>query len=242
MNEGRLGDHGDSNGSTDGVGAPAVKLLSSLRTTQRPPRSCQPCAARRVKCDKNTPCSNCTRRGETNACKRETVIVRGRVTTAPDCQGTSTPASPEALLQENERLRQQLAYLSNQVATRDLDANSPLDTTLPRKNLPIPEDTQDAFESVLHSNSYQTRQMSCKSWRDVLVPTRACSYRLIAHDKIWNSWVHYAVEYPRFEEEHVKFREALDSGVPLQDMDYLWLAIYFAVIAVRTKLCIRLLG
>ena len=194
--------------------------LSSLRTTQRPPRSCQPCASRRVKCDKTIPCANCVRRGETEACRRETVLVRGRVTVAADEGGS--PAPYDAVLRENERLKQQLALQS----CADLPVHGSAAAA-------VFEET-DTPASLLGDAA--PRQTRCKTWHDILLPARECSDRLVAHDKVWNSWVHYAVEYPRFETQCSQFRDAVAAGVALEDMDASWLAIYFAVIAVRDAL------
>lgn len=67
----------------------------------------------------------------------------------------------------------------------------------------------------------------------IVFPTRECSIKLIEHDKTWNSWVHYAVQYPDFSEEHELFLKKLAAGTPTCQIDPAWLGLYFAVLAVR---------
>ncbi|KAK2064745.1 hypothetical protein LY76DRAFT_653148, partial [Colletotrichum caudatum] len=76
------------------------------------------------------------------------------------------------------------------------------------------------------------------SWVDITscCPNREVSEQLIAYDKKWNSWVHFALEYPTFEEEHSKFMLALETGTPLADCDPAWLCLYFSVVTVGSSL------
>lgn len=57
-----------------------MSVASMMRRTQRAPRRCQECSARKIRCNKVIPCEPCIRRGQAARCTRETVIVRGRVT------------------------------------------------------------------------------------------------------------------------------------------------------------------
>ena len=52
---------------------------AALRTTQRAPKSCVSCKARKVRCDRNIPCKQCVRRGTASDCTREVVVVRGKI-------------------------------------------------------------------------------------------------------------------------------------------------------------------
>lgn len=65
------------------------------------------------------------------------------------------------------------------------------------------------------------------------MPTQRCSEALVAYDKTWNSWVHYAVEYPQFEQECDVFMRDFQRGGLLDSVDPLWLAVYFAILSVR---------
>ena len=66
----------------------------------------------------------------------------------------------------------------------------------------------------------------------IIIPSRACSDALLAYDKRWNSWVHYAVDYDHFYRYHDIFQQRLAASVPLEEMDPFWLSLYFAVLAV----------
>lgn len=185
-----------------------------------------------MRCDKSIPCSTCVRRGLGDSCIRETVIVRGRVTTGQD---PAVRPTYEDLLRENAELRRTLAERGQDDATHHL-------VELPRptrcravQNYADNGDDDDSYETklikataTLQSSGEQRQQQ-----HDVILPSRQCSQRLIDHDKSWNSWIHYAVEYPQFEDEHRSFMNRLDSGGNLDGEDPSWLAIYFAVITVR---------
>ncbi|KAH7021479.1 uncharacterized protein B0I36DRAFT_367885 [Microdochium trichocladiopsis] len=190
---------------------------TTLRSTQRAPRSCRSCASRKIRCDKAVPCLPCTKRGHADACVRETVIVRGEVTTGRDVDGRP---SYDELKQENERLRELLARRdSATVAT----------TQAPRLTLPYEE--YNEYEQLLFSVQGAPKvQRHAFTIGSVILPSRVCSNGMVTYDKQWNSWVHYAVEYPAFEEQHTLFMDALDAGVSLADMDAAWLAIYFSIL------------
>lgn len=70
-----------------------------------------------------------------------------------------------------------------------------------------------------------------KVWNrtDIRMPSKACSDVLLHHGFTWTSWIHFAVHLQTFELEH---ESAWMSGMFL-DGDTLWLAVYFAFIAVR---------
>lgn len=72
-------------------------------------------------------------------------------------------------------------------------------------------------------------------WSSIAVPNIICSKQLVDYDRKWNSWAHYALEYPRFDEEHDMFLSSLQQGVPLQHIDTSWLAVYFSVLCVSPR-------
>ncbi|RBQ73707.1 hypothetical protein FVER14953_20434 [Fusarium verticillioides] len=47
----------------------------------------------------------------------------------------------------------------------------------------------------------------------------------------WDSWVHYALEYPHFKDECDTFAESLEAGLALDEADVPWLAVYFSVLS-----------
>lgn len=190
------------------------------------------CSSRKVRCDKSVPCSTCIRRGEAEACVREMVIVRGNVTMHRDNPHTSTY---EELSRENKRLRKQLDALSGSSCER------PSDPERGRRHAAAHvrnvDDDPDGLERRLWrgvSSIARSTKSVVSSWMDVMVPGRACSDGLVAYDKTWNSWVHYALEYPRFQDECNAFMDAAETdSAALARSDPGWLAVYFSALAVR---------
>lgn len=93
----------------------------------------------------------------------------------------------------------------------------------------------DSFEELLDPCQDENAEVTVSGWEDIIVPSVECSRRLIAYDRIWNSWVHYAVEYPHFEADHEEFLTKLDGVSSLREIDPVWLAIYFSVLSVCTR-------
>jgi hypothetical protein len=194
--------------------------LSALRNTQRAPKSCRNCAARKVRCDKSIPCLRCIRRGESESCIRETVIVRGQVTIGKNDGSLMTY---DELARENARLRKALADMGKtEDASRRAQRSGDNDLYY-----------EKAFFQASAGSAREP--VGLMKEEDILLPGISCSDALIRHDEAWNSWVHYALEYPRFAREHSNFMASLDKGATLQSMDPSWLAIYFAVITVRSS-------
>ncbi|EMT68921.1 hypothetical protein FOC4_g10005016 [Fusarium odoratissimum] len=50
-------------------------------------------------------------------------------------------------------------------------------------------------------------------------------------DRTWNSWVHYALEYPQFKDECDHFVSSLEKVLALDKADVSWLALYFSVLS-----------
>jgi hypothetical protein len=73
------------------------------------------------------------------------------------------------------------------------------------------------------------------TWADVILPDRNCSKQLIAYDRKWNSWVHYAVEYPKFEKECDSFISAIEAGSAIKTQNPSWMAVYFSVLSVSVR-------
>ena len=213
--------------------------LAPIRTTQRAPRSCIPCSSRKVRCDKSVPCGTCIRRGHPEACNRELVIVRGEATTYRD-----SPQLPtyDELKSENERLRHEIGVIkAERIGARpnlsslgkpDQDQIQAL--CWPRRKKRFDED-EDEVEKRL----WDTLASNCpvagpdtKNWSDIVLPSQSCSEQLINYDEKWNSWVHYALEYPRFRHECDNFMAAVVTGMPLEKFDASWMAVYFSVLTV----------
>ncbi|KAF2832853.1 hypothetical protein CC86DRAFT_277466 [Ophiobolus disseminans] len=206
----------------------------SIRTTQRVPRSCTSCSSRKVRCDKSIPCDTCIRRGQPEACVRELVIVRGEMTTYRDAPHVPTY---EELNSENERLRQEVEALKAQIfgsssilSSHDL-AGHTMDPLLRKRQIDQDEEgleqkLWDSLASVLPAT-----KPVVSSWDDIVLPTRSCSEFLVDYDEKWNSWVHYALEYPHFRVECDGFMTAMANGIPIEYADISWMAVYFSVMS-----------
>jgi hypothetical protein len=133
-------------------------------------------------------------------------------------------------LRENIRLREMLAQRDNASGTQGTEELSkPLRC---RGSQTAGIDDDDYYETVLFRVNLEQRPLGNLQQDDLIIPSRQCSQWLIYHNREWNSWVHYGVEYPHFENEHRYFMDQLESGGKLDDEDPSWLAIYFAVITV----------
>ncbi|KAL3481569.1 hypothetical protein BJX99DRAFT_218517 [Aspergillus californicus] len=195
-----------------------------MRTTQRAPRSCRSCASRKVKCDKAVPCSTCIKRGEAEACTREMVIIRGQAKMWKDVPSIPTY---EELSRENHRLQKEVESL--RLNGGQIEEEARHTGKLARADHDD-EGLEDRLWENLSAASTATGS-SVSKWNDVILPSMACSEQLILYDKMWNSWVHYAVEYPQFEEECSGFVAAVEKGMSLERADLSWMAVYFSVLS-----------
>ncbi|KAF2024456.1 hypothetical protein EK21DRAFT_94086 [Setomelanomma holmii] len=211
-----------------------------IQRTQRAPRSCMSCSSRKVRCDKTVPQGTCIRRGRPEVCIREMVIVRGEVTTYRE-----NPQLPtyDELRRDNERLLYEVEAIkahhrgttqSQQTSSITHDKKVSHSSHWSPRNRCLDEDA-DGLERKLWDS------MSCNdpvaipamaSWSDVILPSHSCSEKLIDYDEKWNSWVHYALEYPRFRYECDSFMSSIASGISLEQTDPFWLAVYFSVLSV----------
>ncbi|CAI6338070.1 unnamed protein product [Periconia digitata] len=179
------------------------------RPTQRAPLSCTSCASRKVKCSKTIPCRACISRGTAATCKREVVVVRGRVRTA-DASGSS-PSVAELLL-ENARL----AEIVSRSHGTDVSNAPAVDLT-------------EFYERRLYEELGRVREpRTVASLADVALPTEQCSNFFVEFADKWTSWVHFAFFFPDFRDEHDRFWK---QGASFYTYDPLWLSIYFGALA-----------
>lgn len=132
------------------------------------------------------------------------------------------------LKNENQRLRREITTLRN---SNPQHRNGSQPTGSPR----AADNDMDALETQLWANLTAAASKSrspVSNWDDIILPSRACSTALVAYDKTWNSWVHYAIQYPQFEEECAQFTDNMDEGYAVKQSDPLWLAVYFAILSV----------
>ncbi|KAH7368685.1 hypothetical protein B0T11DRAFT_277483 [Plectosphaerella cucumerina] len=198
-----------------------------LRRTQRAPRSCLQCSARKVKCDKAVPCATCIRRGNAEACVRETVVVRGEVTRWDETRSSPSPSTQE-LQDEVVRLRGELDALTRtHGASNTSSRQSPL-AWRSRKQL-----LSDPLEEVLLQSIASSTAVSkprIHGWSDIILPNSRISDELIAFDEVWNSWVHFALLYPVFRQECRNFSRDVQDISKIETVDPFWLSVYFSVL------------
>ncbi|RMJ03287.1 hypothetical protein CDV36_015188 [Fusarium kuroshium] len=199
----------------------------SLRTTQRAPRSCLSCASRKVKCDKSVPCSRCIKRGQADACVREMVIIRGEVTMWQDSPHVLTY---EELSRENQRLRREISVL--RAERGELRQSNERPVTLGRiKEFQYSNGLEEQLWQSICTTPETRAGSTISHWKDIILPSPACSDQLIAYDRTWNSWVHYALEYPHFSNECAMFIGSMEENSSLDKADASWTAVYFSVLS-----------
>ncbi|PVI00134.1 hypothetical protein DM02DRAFT_593251 [Periconia macrospinosa] len=206
-------------------------MSGPLRKTQRAPRSCTMCSRRKVKCDKVIPCTNCIRRNQPAACVRETVLIRGEEITYP--HDAQVPTYRE-LSSENQRLRNELDVLRAQASAESTtsveESLRTLSTSSRRRTLL--GTAQGSLEKRLWDDCASSANGSCvASWNDIILPSRETSEHLISFDQTWNSWVHYAIEYPQMSDECDGFLHSLEQGTLVHHADPAWLAVYFSILS-----------
>lgn len=126
-----------------------------------------------------------------------------------------TAPSYDDLLRENQDLKLSLGQIKLS-APYTSSASSAIDSP--------------SWEKYVYSELKSSTAGIEVSWSNIILPSRQLSLRLLHHDKLWNSWVHYGLQYPQFEQEHEDFWSGLEAGGLIQDCDPSWLALYFAVL------------
>lgn len=94
-----------------------------------------------------------------------------------------------------------------------------------------------AILELLHPGTdrrVENMKSSVASFSDIYIPSRETSNALVHYDRQWNSWVHCATEYPRFQEQHDLHFRTIYMDVLNEKIDLLWLALYLGVICVST--------
>lgn len=94
-----------------------------------------------------------------------------------------------------------------------------------------PGELDDGLWESLASESNIDRS-SVLNWADIILPDEDTSKKLVEFDRTWNSWVHYALEYPQFKDECDHFVDSLKKALALDKADVSWLALYFSVLSV----------
>ena len=102
----------------------------------------------------------------------------------------------------------------------------------------VDEIENDSFEDHLFEPKHEVFPSIKNLWPNIILPSHSSSMRLVEFDRIWNSWVHAALDHPLFETEHIEFLSKIEDGASINEIDPLWLALYFSVIAVSLIICV----
>ncbi|KAI8943268.1 hypothetical protein NX059_001287 [Plenodomus lindquistii] len=152
------------------------------------------------------------------------VIVRGELKISPD---PAKEPSIEQLRSENEQLRREIEHartLHIGATPRSKSTCSQTSKTTSQALQRPPriqwfDQDEDGLEQKLWGSLTSNRpapKTLVSGWDDIVLPSPSCLENLIDYDEKWNSWVHYALEYPRFREECDDFMAAIASGVALE--------------------------
>ncbi|KAI1046568.1 hypothetical protein LB505_014151 [Fusarium chuoi] len=157
------------------------------------------------------------------------VLVRGQVTSWQD--DLQTPTYQE-LIEENERIRREITALKSRQGPQPIiNPAHPqqFENSLGEVQY-VPCELDDGLWESLASESNIDRLLVC-NWADIILPDADTSNQLVEFDRTWNSWVHYALEYPQFKYECDYFISGLEKGLALDNADISWLALYFSVLS-----------
>ncbi|ETS82428.1 hypothetical protein PFICI_04304 [Pestalotiopsis fici W106-1] len=192
-------------------------MADDIRSTQRAPKSCTACYARKIKCSKELPCRQCVRRGVPTECRREVVRVKGRIHTVDASQSSPSYAD---LLQENLRLGALLAGHNSAPVTESTS------------RLPALADKTEWYENRLFDMMEHCPGLrSVWGKEDILLPSKSCSDAILAFAPQWTFWIHFAVSTPQFLQEHEDFWCLQSAAESLDHAEPLWLAVYFSILA-----------
>ncbi|KAM0553204.1 hypothetical protein ACHAPJ_007491 [Fusarium lateritium] len=151
-------------------------------------------------------------------------------------QDNSQTLTYEELRRENQRLRKEINALRTQREQLSLSPSVQAAAVCPEQQ---PRNATDCSQDGLDDELWESlasesaiRSSTVSSWEDIILPTVECSRRLIDFDMMWNSWVHYALEYPRFKEESDAFMDSIETGLSIEQAETTWVAVYFSVLSV----------
>lgn len=143
----------------------------------------------------------------------------------------------EELRRENQRLRREISVL--RAERGELPQSNARPVTLESiKEFQYSNGLEEQLWQSISTTPETRASSTILHWNDIILPSPACSDRLIAYDRIWNSWVHYALEYPHFGNECTVFMGSMEENSSLDKADASWMAVYFSVLSVRPPMSI----
>lgn len=201
--------------------------MSNVRTTQRVPRACRKCAAKRIKCNKKVPCDQCIKRKIDHLCGREKVVVKGQLRNEP------WEFRVEELETENSKLKNEVEALKLELSRVEGGKRKYTKTTF------------DLFFTAVH---YALRGFASVEERDLkMTPekalllrgtlTRHMSETLVKHNFDMLFCLHMAVYPEHFFVEHDNFWKSgtadqvtgIFEGLSRQQCR--WLALWYSLLS-----------
>ncbi|RDW56672.1 hypothetical protein BP6252_14058 [Coleophoma cylindrospora] len=138
----------------------------------------------------------------------------------PAAPNRAANLSYDQLLEENKRLSLELSRLRLLQLQEPTGSCKDIVTTIDVERI-----ERTLFESIPHRSG-----PSVQACDPLLFPSRQCSQKIIKYGATWTSWVHYALDQSKFENEHEAFWDTLEQGVSLENQSPIWLSIYFGVL------------
>lgn len=137
----------------------------------------------------------------------------------------------EELSRENQRLRREISVF--RAERGELPQSNQKPVTLGRiKEFQYSNGLEEQLWQSICTTPETRASSTILHWKDIILPNPACSDQLIAYDRIWNSWVHYALEYPHFSNECTVFMGSMEENSSLDKADASWMSVYFSVLSV----------
>lgn len=204
------------------------------RKTQRAPKSCYQCSKKRVKCNKQIPCQNCIKRGQ--ECFQEAVIVKGVILNDTKFDLT------EKLKTENEFLHEKIQRLEAKLSRQDVKLMQSMGSVVNRDYVDklgtgarlVSRDLLPGSDVI---DTDTERLTSAKLEKLSRFVTRDVSRKLVEFNLENLYLVHSAVHPNSFLKEHELYwndnsrPKHLNYEVNLSQNQYLWMAIWYAMIS-----------
>ncbi|KAJ5713135.1 C6 transcription factor [Penicillium malachiteum] len=189
---------------------------------------CTLCVIRKRRCDAQTPCENCTKRGAANQCRRRPrrslgTASPGRTLTSPN---QNQPSSQSSSTQSS------LSSVRSESPTPEVFAKQALPSR-PRSSGGV-EDVQQDVAVTLDFPPLSRRQLvqAPQKYEEMFFTAKQINDLLIFHGGCL-AWIHNVVHLP-------SFRDQCQSKLAGDELptDKTWDALYYSMLAVRIPVCL----
>lgn len=212
--------------------------MEPIRVAKRVPKSCIDCYKRRVKCNQQVPCNVCIKRGTPETCRKEKVIVNGKIFN----DSGSSLGYLEDLKKQNEQLARENSILKSQLLKyepKNTDSIEPESSPMERKlsvygflgkASMLSRYTQPIESQIDTRVSYTFEDF------DILTSylTFEFSHELINFNFKLIYFMHGVVIPELFLKEHEEFFKSdgrhVNNRIEKNRNEYLWLSTYYALI------------